>query len=102
LLLVLGHEEYGAVKAALEGQAPGAVGELIKEIGPAVRPVLDQGGEVEDIVLEAVQANVWPTMGKLIERSPVIAAAVRSGTLELAGAVYSFLTGKITVLEEEG
>jgi carbonic anhydrase len=41
-------------------------------------------------------------MGKLIERSPVIAAAVRSGTLELAGAVYSFLTGKITVLEEEG
>ncbi len=58
LLLVLGHEECGAVKAALQGEATGAVGELIKEIGPAVRPVLDQEEDVEDVVLEAVLANV--------------------------------------------
>jgi len=69
LLLVLGHEECGAVKAALEGEAPGAIGELIKEIGPVVRPVLDQEEEVDDIMHEAVCANVWYTMNKILERS---------------------------------
>jgi carbonic anhydrase len=45
LLLVPGHEGCGAVKAALEGIEDGAVGalsELIREIEPAVRPILDQ------------------------------------------------------------
>jgi len=102
LLLVLGHEGYGAVKAALQGDATGAIGELIKEIGPAVRPVLDQEEEVEDVELEAVQANIWHTMGKLIERSSVIAGAVQSGSLMLTGAVYSLTTGQITLLDEEG
>lgn len=102
LLMVLGHEACGAVKAALQGGATGAIGELIKEIGPAVRPVLDQEEEVEDVVLEAVQANIWHTMGKLIERSPVIAGAVQSGSLMLTGAVYSLTTGQITILDEEG
>ncbi len=40
LLLVLGHEGCGAVKAALEGVgtgAKGALGELIREIEPAVQ-----------------------------------------------------------------
>lgn len=102
LLLVLGHEGCGAVKAALQGDATGAIGELIKEIGPAVRPVLDQEEEVEDVELEAVQANIWHTMGKLIERSSVIAGAVQSGSLMLTGAVYSLTTGQITLLDEEG
>jgi carbonic anhydrase len=100
--MVLGHEACGAVKVALQGGATGAIGELIKEIGPAVRPVLDQEEEVEDVELEAVQANVWHTMGKLIERSPVIAGAVQSGSLMLTGAVYSLTTGQITLLVEEG
>jgi carbonic anhydrase len=78
------------------------LGELIREIEPAVKPVLQQEEEVEDVVLEAVQANVWHTMGKLIERSPVIAEAVQSGSLMLTGAVYSLTTSQVAILEEEG
>jgi carbonic anhydrase len=62
LLLVLGHEGCGAIKAALEGagkEAGGALGELIREIEPAVKPVLQQEEEVEDIMHEAVRASVW-------------------------------------------
>jgi carbonic anhydrase len=41
LVLVMGHEGCGAVKAALEGTpASGALGGLIDEIAPAVQPVL--------------------------------------------------------------
>jgi carbonic anhydrase len=102
LLLVLGHEGCGAVKAALEGEADGAVGELISQIQPVVRPVMEQVERVKNTLMEAVQANVWHTMGMLVERSPVIAGAVRSGDLVLAGAVYSLTSGKVSVLEEKG
>jgi carbonic anhydrase len=51
---------------------------------------------------DAVRANVWNIMGKLIEKSPVIAKAVRSGSLTLTGTVYSLTTGEATIMEEEG
>ena len=105
LLLVLGHEGCGAIKAALDGagkEAGGAMGELIREIEPAVKPVLQQEEEVDDIMHEAVCANVWHTMEKLIERSPVIAEAVQGGSLMLTGAVYSLTTSQVAILEEEG
>jgi carbonic anhydrase len=41
-------------------------------------------------------------MGKIIERSPIIAGAVQSGSLMLTGAVYSLTTGQITILDEKG
>ncbi|UCG37739.1 MAG: carbonic anhydrase [bacterium] len=102
LLLVLGHEGCGAVKAALHGDADGAVGGLIREIAPAVRPILEQDEEVHDVMLEAVSANVWNTMGMLIERSPGIGEAVRSGALHLAGGIYSLSTGEVSILQEKG
>jgi carbonic anhydrase len=43
LLLVLGHENCGAVKAALESKGDevgGALGDLIRELEPVVKPML--------------------------------------------------------------
>lgn len=102
LLLVLGHEGCGAVKAALSGGGEGALGELVREIEPAVRPVLEQDEEVEDVMEEAVKANVWHTMNRLLERSTVIAGAVTEGRLLVKGAVYSLRTGEVALLEAEG
>jgi len=105
LLLVLGHEGCGAVKAALDssgGRAEGPLAELIREIEPAVRPIQDRAEECEDVMEEAVRATVWHTMEKLLERSSVIAKAVEDGDLMLKGAVYSLTTGEITILDEEG
>lgn len=103
LILVLGHEGCGAVKAAVESdgnEAEGALGELIRELHPAVQPVLVQQDEGDPLV-EAVRASVWYTMNKLLERSTVIAEAVREGSLLIKGAVYSLATGEVTILEEE-
>lgn len=103
LLLVLGHEKCGAVKAALEGMgstAVGALGALIQELEPAVRPVLDQEEKVKDILHEAVYASVWFTMNRILERSQIIRDAVEEGVLLLKGAVYSLQTGEVTILEE--
>ena len=88
LLLVLGHEGCGAVKPALESKgdgSEGALGDLIREIEPAVKPVLMQEEQVDDIMQEAVYAAVWYTMARILERSPVIVAAVRNGELMIKG-----------------
>lgn len=78
----------GAVKAALESKgdgSEGALGDLIREIEPAVKPVLMQEEQVDDIMQEAVYAAVWYTMARILERSPVIVAAVRNGELMIKG-----------------
>jgi carbonic anhydrase len=92
----------GAEGVDLAGSAEGAIGKLIEEIAPAVRPVLEQSEKVDDVELEAIKANIWHTMGKLVQRSPIISEAVRSGDVELAGAVYSLETGSVTILTEDG
>ncbi len=105
LLLVLGHEGCGAVKAALGGvgnDAKGALDELIREIVPAVQPILDQAEDGADVMHEAVYANVKFTMNRILERSPIIAAAVKNEELMLVGAIYSLQTNEITLLEEKG
>ena len=61
-----------------------------------------RGSEVEDVLHEAVCANVWYAMSRILERSPAIAAAVRNEELHLKGAICSPQTGEVTVLDEEG
>ena len=103
LLLVLGHEGCGAVKAALESKgdsAGGALSELIGEIEPAVKSTLTKGKEVDEVMHEAVYATVRYTITRILELSPVIAAAVRKGDLLVKGAVYSLSTSEVTILEE--
>jgi carbonic anhydrase len=102
LVLVMGHEGCGAVKAALEGtKASGALGSVIDEIAPAVRPVLQQGDPAKDPISEAVRANVWYTMSQLLKRSDVVKGSVQKGDLLVSGAVYSLRTGVVQVLTEE-
>lgn len=98
LLLVLGHEGCGAVKAAIEGDTEGALGEMIKEIEIAIEPVLTNA---EDVLPAAVKANTIHTMSKLMERSKVISDAVHSGNVVMVGAIYSLETGEVTVLDDE-
>lgn len=101
LLLVLGHEGCGAVKAALGDGAQGALGRLLERLVPAVKPVLRQGEGVEDAVTEAVEANIWYTMNRLIRESPVIDRGVQAGRLLLKGACYSLSSGEVRMLTEE-
>ena len=79
LLLVPGQERCGAVKTALEGMgsaAKGVPGELIREIEPAVRPVLEQDEEAEDAPHGTVCANFRRTMSGIPRHSLAIAMAL--------------------------
>lgn len=102
LVMVLGHEKCGAVKAALEEGVEGAVADVVDRIRPAIKPVLDQVEKSRDPWTEAVRANVRHTVGALMDGSPAIAEAVRSGSLGLEGGIFSFASGRVVRPEEDG
>ncbi|HAT15574.1 MAG TPA: carbonic anhydrase, partial [Microcoleaceae bacterium UBA11344] len=86
LLVILGHERCGAVKAALDGKpVPGHIGSLVAAIKPAVYATKGQPGDAWD---NAVRANVKMSVNKLKALSPILAKAVKAGTLKVVGARY--------------
>ncbi len=96
LLVILGHERCGAVKAALDGKAvPGHISTLVAAIKPAVDTTKNQGGDAWD---NAVRANVKMNVNKLQSSSPILAEAVKAGKLKLVGGRYDLDSGKVEII----
>src|SRR5256885_2380553 len=87
-LLVLGHSNCGAVKAAMKGDAaPGTISSLF----PPLRPAVEQAGGNLD---KAIAANARLQTQLLRTSSTIIRDAVKSGTLRIAAGVYDLANGK--------
>ncbi|MBW3585447.1 MAG: carbonic anhydrase [Cyanobacteria bacterium 0813] len=96
LLVILGHERCGAVKAALDAKAvPGHIGTLVAAIQPAVDATKNRGGDAWD---NAVRANVKMNVNKLKLASPILAAAVKAGKLKVVGGRYDLDSGKVQII----
>jgi carbonic anhydrase len=96
LLVVLGHERCGAVKAALDGKpVPGHIGSLVRAIKPAVYASKGQPGDAWD---NAVRANVKMSVNNLKARSPILAKAIKAGTLKVVGGRYDLDTGTVEII----
>lgn len=103
LVVVLGHSECGAVLATLESlQNPPAdgspnLGAIIESIRPAVRSVLENSPDAEgdDLVQQAVRANIRATADYLRHRSDVLEQLVQEEGLLVVGAEYSLETGVV-------
>ena len=99
LLLVLGHSGCGAVDAAiaaLMGNAiPGYAYRFVEAIGPAAQSVLNEPGDQLD---NAIRANIEMGVDQLRTAEPVLAAAVGSGSLTVAGGYYDLASGEVSIL----
>jgi carbonic anhydrase len=95
LILVLGHDECGAVKAAIDQAGPDApplpphILNLIAPIAPAVARVADR--DPHDVGRE----HLRDTVAELLERSELISDAVAAGTLAVVGANYRLNEGRV-------
>jgi carbonic anhydrase len=97
LLVVLGHERCGAVKATVDGgEAPGHIGSIVKAIKPAVDKAK---GEKGDLVDNSVRENVAMIREKLLESKPILAELVEKGKLKIVGARYDLDDGKVEILK---
>jgi carbonic anhydrase len=101
LVLVLGHERCGAVKAAVEevldgGAAPGHIESVLAAIRPAVELAQSQGAS--DVVDATVRANVELVVGQLRSDEPILAERVQSSRLRIVGAYYNLEDGAVSVI----
>jgi carbonic anhydrase len=93
VILVMGHANCGAVKAAMQGKAaPGQISTLYRHFQPA----LDQAGS--DLEL-AIKSNAKIQSDLLRKGSTVIAELVRDNKIKIAAAYYDIGTGSVTLLE---
>jgi carbonic anhydrase len=96
VLMVIGHERCGAVKATIEGgRFPGQIGRLIDGIQVGVERAEKEPGQNK--LDRAIRANVRYQVEKL-GKSTVIGDLVDKGQLKLVGAYYDLDTGKIALL----
>ena len=93
VLMVLGHANCGAVKASIAAKAvPGQISSLYRYIRPAVDAA---HGDFDG----AIRANAKIQAKLLGDSSPVIANAVKDGTLKVVAAHYDLANGKVALLD---
>jgi carbonic anhydrase len=91
-IMVLGHANCGAVRAAIEGEA---VAGQISTLYPYIRPAVDQAGP--DLTA-AIKANAKIQAALLRQASPVLAEQIKRNQLQIVAAYYDLATGKVSIL----
>lgn len=103
LVVVMGHERCGAVKAAIavvESNTvfPGSIGRMIEPIVPAVLRARQLGG---DLVENSVRENVRRVTSDLrVASEPMLLEPQRRGVLKVVGAYYDLDTGVVDFFDE--
>ena len=103
LVVVLGHESCGAVKAACDGVEMGNITSMLSNIMPAVKLSANQvDGETNSsnktFVAKTVANNVKLTIERIREKSPMLKEMEDNGEIKIVGGVYSLSTGKVDLL----
>jgi len=94
LLVVMGHESCGAVKAAVESKSASPspnLDYLLKAIQAARRPPAQERDEIKTLVLANVEQAINDAMGK----STMLQHLVDAGRLSVVGAYYELVSGRV-------
>jgi carbonic anhydrase len=99
LVVVLGHSQCGAVKAAIkhldaDDVLPGSIRDLVETIKPAVTAAKGKAG---DLLANVIKANVERGVERLRGLDPILARSVKKGETKVVGASYELRTGKVTM-----
>lgn len=107
LVLVLGHTKCTAVIATLnelarrERHRSPNLRSIVERIRPAIEPVIvhHEMGEGDEVLRDAVRANIKASVERLSHGSRKLETMVRDGDLVVVGAEYSVDTGEVEFFE---
>jgi carbonic anhydrase len=101
LLLVLGHESCGIVKAAIDSSASQPSEPNLDYLLKALRPAVSRSAsQPTDLRLRAaILANVEETINELLETSASIKRLAETQKLTLVGGYYELATGRVHLSE---
>lgn len=98
VILVLGHDECGAIRATIDS-SEGTLkseGEFIHNLVERIRPTVDAANAVGKFEIDDItELHIQDTINELLTRSTLIAAAVKAGKLAVVGANYKLALGEI-------
>jgi carbonic anhydrase len=104
LIVVLAHDECGAVRAAIDQAGPDAptlpahIRSLVAQILPAVHRVRIASGEASIDTIDVVEVgrqHLRDTVGDLLSSSELISDAIAAGRLAIVGANYQLQDGRV-------
>lgn len=97
LVMVLGHSNCGALRAAISG---GNVTDNIRHIIDSLLPSITKARELKgDIHENATKLNILRAVEKLMVTPPVLDTLVEKGHLKIVGAYYNLESGLIEILK---
>lgn len=96
LILVMGHQNCGAVKGSIDNVQLGNLTQLLDQIKPAIDSTQTDMAHKLD---ETVRKNVKRTIASILERSEVIRDLAKEGKVKLVGAYYHLGTGVVEFMD---
>lgn len=97
LIIVMGHQNCGAVRAAIAGEDYGPhLNQLVKYIQPAI-----DSFEGDLVVDDVVRKNVQVSVEDLRSKSEIISKALESGKVDICSAYYRLDSGEVDFLSSE-
>ncbi|NJC27420.1 carbonic anhydrase family protein [Neolewinella antarctica] len=101
LVLVMGHEHCGAIKAAVDDVKLGNITPMLEKIKPAVAKVEydgDRSSKNAEFVHMACESNVRNTIEQIRLKSPILKEMEDNNEIKIVGAVYDMDNGKVDFL----
>jgi carbonic anhydrase len=95
VILVLGHENCGAIQAVINGQT-----QDIEAVASLITPSLELARTQEGSLLEnTIRDNVLYVVDEL-KKSPVLAKYIQEKKLDVIGGYYNFYTGAVQLIKD--
>jgi carbonic anhydrase len=102
LILVMGHESCGAVKAAIDQVKLGNITAMLTKINPAVEAVEYDGEKTSkntEYLHLVCESNIKNTVAEIRAKSPILKEMEDNGEIKIVGAVYDMDDGSVTFLK---
>lgn len=102
-IVVMGHENCGAIKAAVDGVILGNITAMLEKIKPALDMLTPEDGERTSknakLVRKVCENNVINTVAQIRKNSPILNEMEQNGEIVIVGAIYDMDTGEIQFLD---
>ena len=104
LIMILGHENCGAIQTAIEtyqSETYDQLSENLQSIMNHIYPAIeDLRCDSEDFLDSAIKSNIAYQVEDLMKKDDYIAKKAASGEIMLIGAEYSLATGKVQLVDK--
>lgn len=101
LIVVMGHEACGAVKATIDTPPGKSLGPNLDFLIKAIRPAVNAAAGAPEAtrLRAAILENVADTLNDLVDQSAILREKFEGGEIGLVGGFYELSTGRVTFSE---